>query len=145
VYPAVSVHLSVYSSIKVAYEIAFLPVFFSLALQHPMCPGPFFSFMIIFTDGRTPWASDQPVGRPLPKHRATQTQNKHIHTSNIHALSRIRTHDSSFIASEDSSCLRPPGYCDRPCLFTPTNFFHFLCGPYCVKGISSSQNFLFFL
>jgi hypothetical protein len=45
-----------------------------------MGPGPFFSFMIIFTDGRTPWASDQLVTRPVPKHRTTQTQNKHIHT-----------------------------------------------------------------
>jgi hypothetical protein len=24
-----------------------------------------------FTDGRTPWTSDQPVARPLPKHRTT--------------------------------------------------------------------------
>jgi hypothetical protein len=28
-----------------------------------------------------PWTSDQPVARPLPAHRATQTQNKRIHTS----------------------------------------------------------------
>jgi hypothetical protein len=30
-----------------------------------------------FTDGRTPWTSDQLVAKPLPKHRTTQTQNKH--------------------------------------------------------------------
>jgi hypothetical protein len=41
-------------------------------------------------------------------------QNKHIRTPNIHALSRIRTHDPSVRASEDSSCLRPLGYCGRP-------------------------------
>jgi hypothetical protein len=29
----------------------------------------------LFTDGRTPWTSDQPVAMPLP----TETQNKHIH------------------------------------------------------------------
>jgi hypothetical protein len=46
----------------------------------PVDPGLFFSFMIIFTDGRTPWTSDQHVARPLPKCRTTQTQNKHIHT-----------------------------------------------------------------
>jgi hypothetical protein len=43
-------------------------------------------------------------------------QHKHrinIHTPNIHALSGIRTHDPSVRASEDSSCLRPCGYCDR--------------------------------
>jgi hypothetical protein len=66
-----------------------------------------------FTDGRAPWASDQPVARPLPKRRTTQTQNKRIHTPNIHALSGIRTHDPSFRASEDSSCLRPRDHCDR--------------------------------
>jgi hypothetical protein len=37
--------------------------------------------------------SDQLVARPLPKHRRTQTQNKCIHTPNIHALSWIQTHD----------------------------------------------------
>jgi hypothetical protein len=51
--------------------------------------------------------------RPLPKHRTTQTQNKRIHTPNIHAMSGIRTHDPSVRASEDSSCLRLPGYCGR--------------------------------
>jgi hypothetical protein len=56
---------------------------------------------------------DQLVSRPLPKHRTTQAQNKGIQTPNIHALCRIRTHDPSFRASEDSSCLRPRGYHDR--------------------------------
>jgi hypothetical protein len=73
----------------------------------------FFSIFIIFTDGRTPWTSDQLVTRPLPKHRATKTQNKHIHIPHIHALCRIRTHDPGFRASEDSTCLRQLGYCDR--------------------------------
>jgi hypothetical protein len=54
-----------------------------------------------FTHGRSPRTSDQPVARPLPKHRITQTQNKHIHTSNIHAFSGIRTHDPSVRASDD--------------------------------------------
>jgi hypothetical protein len=29
---------------------------------------------LFYTDGRTPWTGDQPVPRPLPKHRTTQTQ-----------------------------------------------------------------------
>jgi hypothetical protein len=66
-----------------------------------------------FTGGRTAWTSDQLVARPLPKHRTTQTQNKHIHTPNIHALDGIGTHDPGFRASEDSTCLRPLGYRDR--------------------------------
>jgi hypothetical protein len=39
---------------------------------------------------------------------------KHIHTPKIHAVSGIRTHHHSVRASEDSSCLRPLGYRDRP-------------------------------
>jgi hypothetical protein len=39
-----------------------------------------------FIDGRTPWTSDQPVAKPIPKHRTTQTQNKHIHIPNIQCL-----------------------------------------------------------
>jgi hypothetical protein len=57
--------------------------------------------------------SDQAVTRPLPKHRATQTQNKHTHTPNIRALRGIETHVPSVQASEYSSYLRPCGYCDR--------------------------------
>jgi hypothetical protein len=49
----------------------------------PLGLGLFFSFMIIFTDGRTPWASDQLVARPLPKYRTTQTQNKHTHQTSM--------------------------------------------------------------
>jgi hypothetical protein len=39
----------------------------------------FFSFLILYTVGRTPWTGDQPVPRPLPTHRTTQTQNKRTH------------------------------------------------------------------
>jgi hypothetical protein len=38
--------------------------------------GGFFSFLILYTVGRTPWTGDQPVARPLPTHRTTQTKNK---------------------------------------------------------------------
>jgi hypothetical protein len=58
--------------------------------------------------------SDQPVARPLPKHRTIQTQNKHIHIQNIHVVCGIRTHDPGFRASEDNSCLRLLGYRDPP-------------------------------
>jgi hypothetical protein len=63
--------------------------------------------------GRTPWAGDQLVARPLPvhKHRKTHTQ---AQTLKIHALNGIRTHDPSFREKEDSACLRPLGYRDRP-------------------------------
>jgi hypothetical protein len=47
--------------------------------------------------------SDQPVSEPLLKHRTTQTQNKHIHVPNIHALCGIRNHDPGFRAALDLS------------------------------------------
>jgi hypothetical protein len=59
------------------------------------------------TFGRTPWTEDQPVAKPIP----TQIENKRRH--NIHVLSGIRTHGPSVRVSEDSSCLRPRGQCDR--------------------------------
>jgi hypothetical protein len=34
-------------------------------------------------------------------------------STDIHASTRIRTHDPSFLAAEDSSCLRPSGHRDR--------------------------------
>jgi hypothetical protein len=71
-----------------------------MALQPFVGPWPLLQFRNHFyTDGRTPWMSDQPVAKPLPTHKTT-----HI---DIHALSRIQTHDPSVRASEDSSCLRP--------------------------------------
>jgi hypothetical protein len=54
-------------------------------LLWPYCPflglGGFFSFLILYTVGMTPWTGDQPVVRPLPTHRTTQTQNKRKQTS----------------------------------------------------------------
>jgi hypothetical protein len=48
-----------------------------MALPAHSGPRPLIQFRNhFFTDGRTPWTSDQPVARPLPKHRTTQTQNK---------------------------------------------------------------------
>jgi hypothetical protein len=41
----------------------------------------FFSLLILYTVGRTPWTGYQPVARPLPTHRTTQTQNKRTQTS----------------------------------------------------------------
>jgi hypothetical protein len=58
-----------------------------------------FQFSDLFTIGRTPWMRDQFVAR---------------YTANIRVLSGIWTHNHSVRESEDSSCLRPLGYRDRP-------------------------------
>jgi hypothetical protein len=41
----------------------------------------FFTFLNVCTVGRTSWTGYQPVARPLPTHRRTQTQNKRTQTS----------------------------------------------------------------
>jgi hypothetical protein len=82
---------------------------FSMALSAHSGPWILIQFRNLFT---------QTVGllgrgiSPL-QYRTTQTQNKRIHTTNVHALSGIRTHATSVRASEDSSYLRPRGYSDR--------------------------------
>jgi hypothetical protein len=52
-----------------------------MALQPFVGPWPLFSFLILYTVDRTSWTRDQPVTRPLPTHRTTQTQNKSTQTS----------------------------------------------------------------
>jgi hypothetical protein len=50
-------------------------------LYNPLNLGRFFSFLTLYTVGRTPWMRDQPVAMSLSTHRTTQTQNKHKQTS----------------------------------------------------------------
>jgi hypothetical protein len=53
-----------------------------LSLYGPLLDlGRFFQFLILYTNGRTPWTGDQPIARPLPTHRTTQTKNKRTQTS----------------------------------------------------------------
>jgi hypothetical protein len=53
--------------------------------------------------------SDQSVARPLPKHKATQTQNKRVHTPNINTVNGTGTQDLSVRAREDDSRLKLRG------------------------------------
>jgi hypothetical protein len=52
-----------------------------MAIQSFVGLWPLFSFLILYTVGRTPWTGDQRVVRPLPTYRTTQTQNKRTQTS----------------------------------------------------------------
>jgi hypothetical protein len=76
-------------------------VLLSLLLYSPSELGLFFSFLILYTVGRTPWTGVQPVAKPLPAHRTTQTQNKRTQISN--SAIGIQTNDPSVRAGEDSS------------------------------------------
>jgi hypothetical protein len=71
---------------------------------------PLFQVFDLIHSRCTPWTGDQPVARPLPKHRIR---------TDFHASSWIPTHDPSVRASEDSSCLRPRGHSDRQDLLLP--------------------------
>jgi hypothetical protein len=82
------------------------------------------------------WSYTQPVGLigwgiSLSQGRYQHTeQHKHrinAHNTNIHALGGIRTHDPSVRASEDSSCLRPRGHCDRRYIYIYTYIYKILC------------------
>jgi hypothetical protein len=72
-----------------------------LWLSAPGDLGRFFSSLILYTAGRTPWTGDQPIARLLPTHK---TQTEYTHTD-INASSRIRTHDPSVRSKEDDSRL----------------------------------------
>jgi hypothetical protein len=61
-----SIYLSVYLSV-------------CLSVYSPYEPWPLFQFLNPYTVGRTPWKGDQPVAKPLPTYRTTQTQNKRTH------------------------------------------------------------------
>jgi hypothetical protein len=58
------------------------PIYLSICiwLYSPCGPCPLFSFLILYTVGRTPWMGDQPVARLQPTY-TTQTQNKRTQTS----------------------------------------------------------------
>jgi hypothetical protein len=101
---------------KIVPVLNWAPYFHSFIHSCPYSPfvGPSTLLQFrhrFYTDGRTPWMSDQPVSRLLPTHR----QHKHgvnAHTD-INALTGIRTHYHNVRASEDSSCCTYRGYCDR--------------------------------
>jgi hypothetical protein len=94
----------------------------SLWLYSPLDLGRFFQFLNLYTVSRTPWTGDQPVARPLPTYKTTQTQNKRIQTSmlqvgfeptipafgrakNVHALDRAVTVIGYFATLLFENCL----------------------------------------
>jgi hypothetical protein len=97
---------------------AILPiVFFSVVLPAHSRPRPLIQFRNHFSQTvGTPWTSDQPVARPLPKHRTTQAEQTHIHTqthTHTHTKHPCLDWDSNPWFQRPSERLRPRGYCDR--------------------------------
>jgi hypothetical protein len=83
-------------------------------------PALFFSFIILFTQslGLLGWVISSSQVRYLYTGQHRHTINTH---TDIHAMNRIRTHDPRVQESENSSCLRPRGHCDR---LIQLNFTH---------------------
>jgi hypothetical protein len=82
-----SVYLSIYLSIYISIYLSiclsvYLSVYLSIYLQYFCCTLAIsFSSLILYTVGWTTWTGDQPVTRPLPTHRTTETQNRRTQTS----------------------------------------------------------------
>jgi hypothetical protein len=74
----------------------------SMALQPFVRPWPLFQFFNLYTVGRTPWTGDQPVARPLPKHRLNAQSMPRVgletttpvfeRAKTVHALDRAAGH-----------------------------------------------------
>jgi hypothetical protein len=74
-------HLTASALARPIYLSIYLCIYGSILVALLLHLDRFFSFLILYTAGRTPWTGDQPVARPLPTHRTTQTQNKRRQTS----------------------------------------------------------------
>jgi hypothetical protein len=76
----------------------FITLYYYYYYSIALCRGfaTFFQFLNSIHNRQTLWTGDQPVARPLPTHRTTQTHNKH---TVIHTSSGIRTHDPSVWAA----------------------------------------------
>jgi hypothetical protein len=75
-------------------------------LYSPCGPWTLFSFLIYSQ-------SVGFLGRVISSSQGLYLNRKNIHTSNIYALSGIRSHDHGVRADKDSSGLRPLGYSDQ--------------------------------
>jgi hypothetical protein len=64
--------------LRASHQVSFIHQWF---YRHVLGPGHFFSFVILYTVGRTPWTEAESATRRLPTHRIAQTQNKHTHKS----------------------------------------------------------------
>jgi hypothetical protein len=106
-------YLAPYDSLIFEY-LHLPPFFFSTALPAHSGPRPLTQFRNHFSQTLGLLGRVISPSQGLYLNTGQHKQNKRIHTPNIHALSGIRTHDPSDRASEDSSYLRPRGYCDRP-------------------------------
>jgi hypothetical protein len=123
-------------------ELSFIHSFIHQCFYSPwLGPGLFFSFVIFFTHtvGLLGLVVSPSQGRYLYRGQHKHRTNAY---TNIHAFSGIRTHDPSVPASEDNSCLRPRGHCDRWNYYHPPKIKLYvqncLCNMYKVSSLEYS-------
>jgi hypothetical protein len=81
-----------------------------MTLQFFVGPWPLFQFLDL-THSRYDALERGSARRKACTYTQNNTNRIKAHNTDIHALSGIRTHYPSVRASEDSSCLRPRGFC----------------------------------
>jgi hypothetical protein len=77
-YEKKKIHRTVQALVRRTYIHTYKPTYDATVICSKF--AAFFSFLILYTVGKSPWMEDQPVARPLPTHRTTQTQNKRTQT-----------------------------------------------------------------
>jgi hypothetical protein len=100
---SISIHPSIYQSVYSCYS----------SLEHRASVKRFVSLQFLNlrqSVGLLGQGTSPSQGRYLYTGQHKRRINEHI---DMHALSRIRTHDPSVWAGEDGSCLRPQGHCDQ--------------------------------
>jgi hypothetical protein len=106
---------AIFVSLLYFVQFTFSFIHSSMALQPFFGPWLILQLRNIFyTVGRTPWTGDQPVARPLPTHRTTQTQIKSTHR---YPCLEWDWNPRSQLSSEDSPWLRPRSHRDRSFTF----------------------------
>jgi hypothetical protein len=79
---------TLYNYLNVLELIVLLLLYFYLSIHSPLFDlWIFFSLLIFYTVGRTPWTGDQPVARTL----SAQLQNKRTQTSMAQVFERAKT------------------------------------------------------
>jgi hypothetical protein len=101
------------------------PVAPSGARRHLQNASFHFSFLILYTVGKTPWAGDQPAARPLPTLEKTQIKRRQtsIPQAGFESTTPMfgcvkSVHASDSAATVGAQLLLYPGYINNHCNFT---------------------------
>jgi hypothetical protein len=72
-----STRICYFTLLTAPLSLSLFPVAPTWSTGHPWNASFHFSFLILYTVGRIPWTSDQPVARPLPIHKHRINAERH--------------------------------------------------------------------